>query len=202
MNASGQAFGDWGYYLGGGYDEEAGWREATAGERYHALANLSRIAGESGIRLQALFSDSRAETAGSLPESILATDPRVNFTAGDFEAIELQQVSASGYRPLLGGRGSLTTYVRRTHGERFNVNQPPEEDVRSFAEISPSGEPVTGTARSASATRPSRSGRATTSRQAGPGSGSSRRSGPDRNGSSPRMSRAPAWTSPGTAWPI
>ena len=133
-NASGQAFGNWGYYLGGGYDEEAGWRGATAGERYHALANLSRVADESGVRLQALFSDSRAETAGSLPESILATDPRVNFTAGDFEAIELQQVSASGYRPLLGGRGSLTTYLRRTHGERFNVNQPPEEDVRSFAE--------------------------------------------------------------------
>ena len=133
-NASGPALGEWNYYLGGGHDEEAGWREATAGERYHALANLRRTWGDGGIRLQALWSDSRAETAGSLPESILASSPRVNFTAGDFDAVELQQLTASGYRPLLDGRSSLTTYFRRTHAERFNVNQPPEEDVRSFAE--------------------------------------------------------------------
>lgn len=133
-NASGRAFGEWDYYVGGGYDEEAGWREATAGERYHALANLRRTRGDKGIRLQALLSDSSAETAGSLPESILASRPRVNFTAGDFEAVELQQLTASGFRPLLDGRTSLTTYVRRTYAERFNVNQPPEEDVRSFAE--------------------------------------------------------------------
>ena len=133
-NASGRAFGEWDYYVGGSYDEEAGWREATAGERYHALANLRRAKEDRGIRLQALLSDSSAETAGSLPESILASRPRVNFTAGDFEAVELQQLTASGFRPLLDGRTSLTTYVRRTYAERFNVNQPPEEDVRSFAE--------------------------------------------------------------------
>ena len=133
-NASGRTLGEWDYYLGGGYDEEAGWREATGSERYHALANLRRTRGDRGIRLQALWSESRAETAGSLPESILASSPRVNFTAGDFETVELQQFTASGYRPLLNGRSSLTAYYRRTYAERFNVNQPPEEDVRSFAE--------------------------------------------------------------------
>ncbi len=131
--ADGQLFSNWEFYAGGGYGEEGGWREATSGERYSALVNLGRSSEDRGVRFQAMWADSRAETAGSLPESILDR-PTVNFTAGDFEAVELQQVTASGFRPLLSGRGSLTAFFRRTDAERFNVNQPPEGDVRSFAE--------------------------------------------------------------------
>jgi len=133
-NLSGGMFSDWVYYAGAGYEEENGWREATSGDRSHALVNVLRTMGESGVHLQALWSNSQAETAGSLPESILRLDPRVNFTAGDFEEIELQQITASGYSALLRGRASIASYFRRTEAERFNVNQPPEGDVRSFAE--------------------------------------------------------------------
>lgn len=130
--ASGPLGEEWGYYVGGGYDSEDGWRQATAADRAHAFAQVTRAGADGGLRVQALWTDSRAETAGSLPVSIFRVDPEVNFTAGDFEAIDLQQISASGYLPVGGGRGSLTAYVRRSDAERFNVNQPPEDDVRSF----------------------------------------------------------------------
>ncbi len=133
-NASGGVLEDWTYFLGAGYEEEDGWRDATGGERFNGLLNLGRTGPERGFRFQALWTQSRAETAGSLPESIFGVDPEVNFTAGDFESIELQQITTSGYRPLLDGRGSLTVFFRHSDGERFNVNQPPEGDVRSFAE--------------------------------------------------------------------
>ena len=133
-DASGRLFDEWDYYAGGGYEEEGGWREATGGKRFNGLFNIGRAGEESGLRLQGLWSDSRAETAGSLPEGILALDPRVNFTAGDFEALELQQITVSGFHSVFGGRGSLTGFFRRTDAERFNVNQPSEGDVRSFAE--------------------------------------------------------------------
>jgi outer membrane receptor protein involved in Fe transport len=55
----------------------------------------------------------------------------VNFTTGDFEDLDAEQVSLSAYTPAGGGRGGLTTYVRRSDAERFNVNQAPDPDVRS-----------------------------------------------------------------------
>ena len=38
----------------------------------------------------------------------------------------------SGYAPLGSSRGAFTAYVRRTNAERFNVNQAPDNNVRSF----------------------------------------------------------------------
>jgi iron complex outermembrane recepter protein len=38
----------------------------------------------------------------------------------------------SGYAPIGRSRASFTTYVRRSHAERFNVNQAPDDNVRSF----------------------------------------------------------------------
>ncbi|MHB1223009.1 MAG: TonB-dependent receptor domain-containing protein [Gemmatimonadaceae bacterium] len=57
--------------------------------------------------------------------------PRVNFTAGDFEGLNAQQVALSGHAPLWNGLGGITTYVRRSDAERFNVNQAPDPNVRS-----------------------------------------------------------------------
>jgi outer membrane receptor protein involved in Fe transport len=123
---------DWAYYLAGGYDRSDGWREATFWEGFDGFLNLDHRGPERGIAFQVLGSKSRAETAGSLPEPIFGSDPEVNFTAGDFEDLNLQQVSATGYVPVAEGRGSSTLFYRRSHAERFNVNQPPEPDVRSM----------------------------------------------------------------------
>jgi iron complex outermembrane receptor protein len=120
------------YYIAGGYENEDGWRQATGAENLNGFINLGRRGPERGISFQALGAESRAETAGSLPESIFWISPRTNFTVGDFEDLNQLQTSVSGYVPIGGGRVSFTTYARRTHAERFNVNQAPDNNVRSF----------------------------------------------------------------------
>src|SRR3954447_19092167 len=120
------------YYVAGGYQNEDGWRQATGAENLNGFINLGRRGPNRGISLQAFGADSRAETAGSLPESIFDITPSANFTIGDFEDLNQLQASLTGYTALGSSRGSFTAYVRRSHAERFNVNQAPDNNVRSF----------------------------------------------------------------------
>jgi iron complex outermembrane recepter protein len=129
---AGLSKGGWDYYAAGGYENEDGWRQATGAENLNGFVNLGRRGPDRGISFQAFGAESRAETAGSLPESIFEVDPRVNFTIGDFEDLNQLQASVSGYASPGKSRGSFTTYIRRTHAERFNVNQFPDNNVRSF----------------------------------------------------------------------
>ena len=131
-SVSGRSHGGWDYYLGGGYEREDGWRGATGAENYNGFANLDRLGSRRGLQLQAFGARSRAATAGSLPESIFDVAPQVNFTPGDFENLNAQQVALSGYAPLGAGRSSFTTYFRHSGAQRFNVNQAPDDDVRAF----------------------------------------------------------------------
>lgn len=119
------------YFVAGGYERERGWRDATGAKTYNGLLNLGRTGDRRGVALQAYGARSRAETAGSLPESLYGTSPRMNFTAGDFEDLDAQQLSLSGYAPTASGQGTLTVFARRSSAERFNVNQAPDPDVRS-----------------------------------------------------------------------
>jgi iron complex outermembrane recepter protein len=132
-SVEGVSGGGWDYYLAGGYENEDGWREATGAENLNGFLNLGRRGPDRGFSIQAFGAESRAETAGSLPESIFGTAPRTNFTIGDFEDLNQLQASLSGYSHLgSSSRGSFTAYVRRTAAERFNVNQAPDDNVRSF----------------------------------------------------------------------
>ncbi len=124
--------GGWDYYIAGGYENEDGWREATGAENLNGFLNLGHRTPNRGISYQAFGAESRVEAAGSLPESIFGSAPRTNFTAGDFEDLNQLQASLSGYAPLGSTRGAFTAYVRRTRAERFNVNQAPDDNVRSF----------------------------------------------------------------------
>jgi iron complex outermembrane recepter protein len=124
--------GGWDYYLAGGYENEDGWRQATNAENLNGFLNLGRRGPEHGFTLQAFGAESRSETAGSLPESIFKVAPRTNFTIGDFEDLDQLQASLSGYTRLGSSRGAFTAYVRRSTAERFNVNQAPDNNVRSF----------------------------------------------------------------------
>jgi outer membrane receptor protein involved in Fe transport len=135
-NASGEASlggarSGWDYHASGGYERENGWREATGARNYNGFVNLGRRGASRGISLQLYGARSRAATAGSLPESIFSVAPRTNFTSGDFEDLDAQQLAIAAYAPTLRGSGSFTAYVRRSGAERFNVNQPPDDDVRS-----------------------------------------------------------------------
>ncbi len=133
-SVAGLTGGGWDYYVAGGYENEDGWRQATGAENLNGFVNLGRRSPERGISFQAFGAESRAETAGSLPESIFETDRRTNFTVGDFEDLNQLQASVTGYAPLGSSRGAFTAYARRTRAERFNVNQAPDNNVRSFTE--------------------------------------------------------------------
>lgn len=131
-SVGGRTQGGWDYYAGSGFEREDGWRAATGAETYNGFANIGRLGERSGVHLQAFGAKSRARTAGSLPETIFAVSPRTNFTPGDFEDLNAQQIALSGYAPVGAGQGSFTTYFRRSRAERFNVNQPPDADVRAL----------------------------------------------------------------------
>jgi len=146
LEASGGSYGNWSgegslaglskggvdYYVAGGYENDDGWREATSAENYNGFVNLGKRNAVRGITLQGFGAHSRAETAGSLPESLLDTDPSANFTIGDFEDLDLLQLATSGYVPLGSGRLNFGAYGRRSTAERFNVNQAPDDNVRSL----------------------------------------------------------------------
>ncbi|HSR91624.1 MAG TPA: TonB-dependent receptor plug domain-containing protein, partial [Gemmatimonadales bacterium] len=146
LEGSGGSYGNWSgegslagltkkgmdYYVAGGYENDDGWREATSAENYNGFVNLGKRNAVRGITLQGFGAHSRAETAGSLPESIFDTDPSVNFTTGDFEDLDLLQLATSGYVPLGSGRLNFGAYGRRSTAERFNVNQAPDDNVRSL----------------------------------------------------------------------
>jgi outer membrane receptor protein involved in Fe transport len=119
------------YYLGAGVERERGWRDATGARTFNVFANVGRTTGARSVTLQAFAASSRAETAGSLPESLFGSAPRLNFTPGDVDALEAQQLSLRAHAPMLSGTGSVTAYLRHSYSERFNVNQAPDPDVRS-----------------------------------------------------------------------
>ncbi|HEY7681507.1 MAG TPA: TonB-dependent receptor [Gemmatimonadales bacterium] len=120
------------YYAAGGYEEEGGWRQATRATNYNGFTNLGKSGLGRGISLQTFAAHSRAETAGSLPESLFDRDPSRNFTVGDFEDLDLLQIAADGYLTFGTSRLKLNLYHRRSNAERFNVNQAPDDNVRSL----------------------------------------------------------------------
>ena len=131
-NVSGVTAGRTDYYVAGGYEREDGWRKATGAHDYNGFVNLGRRGARRGLTFQGFGAASLARTAGSVPESLFGSAPETNFTVGDFEDLDLLQGTVSGYAPVGPGRGTFTTYVRRSHAERFNVNQAPDDNVRSL----------------------------------------------------------------------
>jgi outer membrane receptor protein involved in Fe transport len=119
---------DW--YLGGNYNREDGWRQDTGEEGYQAFVNLGKLGEMGGIRLQGFYSRDRAETAGSLPESIVSTSADSNLSTGDYEDLWAFQGSLQAYKQVGLGRASGTVYFRRHRAERFNANQ--EDDPDAF----------------------------------------------------------------------
>ncbi len=129
---SGRTAGRWDYLASGQLSSENGWRQATSDHHYSVFANMGHDDGTSGIRIQVLASRSRAQTAGSLPESMFNASPQVNFTPGDFEDLNAQQLSVAAHTTRAFGSLSANLFGRRSTGQRFNVNQTPDPNVRGF----------------------------------------------------------------------
>jgi iron complex outermembrane receptor protein len=145
LEASGGSFGNWSgegslagsheglsYYAGAGYERESGWRQATGAHNYNGFFNVGKAGARSGITLQGFGAKSRAETAGSLPESLFNVDPSRNFTVGDFDDLDILQGAAQAFVITGTSRFNFSLYYRRTNAERYNVNQAPDNNVRSF----------------------------------------------------------------------
>lgn len=115
----------WDYYLGGGYEREDGWRVGTRGKNFNGFLNTGHFGAERGFGVQVIAAKSTVSEAGSIPESLYG-DPRVNFTPGDVEALNMQQLNLTGYVPVASGRGTLTIFAKRFDADRFNVNQAPD----------------------------------------------------------------------------
>jgi iron complex outermembrane receptor protein len=105
--------------------EESGFRAVTPANTRLLFANVGRHSDTEGgadVALSVLYAHDRLYQAGSLPESWLRTDPRLNYTPGDFFAPDLLHVAVRGAWPL--GAASLrgNAFVRRQHSQQFNVN--------------------------------------------------------------------------------
>lgn len=132
MSLAGRTNSSWDYFAGASGDREQGWRARSRASGARAFVNIGHTADERGMNVQGYAARSNTYTAGSLPESIFELDPRSNFTAGDLDKLELGQLSLSGYTPLAGGRGAVSVYARASHADRFNANQPPDDNVRGL----------------------------------------------------------------------
>jgi iron complex outermembrane receptor protein len=127
----GKSTSGWDYYLGGGYEREDGWRAGTSGRNFNGFLNLGHFGVERGLGVQASAAKSTVSSAGSLPESLYG-DPQINFTPGDVDALNSEQLNLTGYVPVGGGRGTLTIFGKRFDANRFNVNQAPDPNVTAL----------------------------------------------------------------------
>lgn len=127
----GKSTSGWDYYLGGGYEREDGWRAGTSGRNFNGFLNLGHFGAERGLGVQAAAAKSTVRSAGSLPESLYG-DPQINFTPGDVDALNSEQLNLTGYVPVASGRGTLTIFGRRYDANRFNVNQAPDPNITAL----------------------------------------------------------------------
>jgi iron complex outermembrane receptor protein len=128
-NVSGLTKGGMDWYVGGNYNREDGWRQVTGAQGYQGFFNVGKLGETSGIRFQGFYSADSAETAGSLPESIVAESADSNLSANDYEKLWAFQGSVQAYKQFGLGRASATVYYRRHRAERFNANQPDDPDA-------------------------------------------------------------------------
>lgn len=130
---SGGAVGGWDYYIGGSIATAGGWRQQTSNTGSSGWLNVTRGNDARGLRLQLGWASSYAETAGSLPESIVAEHPDSNFSAGDFEDLRQLHAALTAFMNVGRSRIAGSLYMRSNDAERFNVNQAADPDVRSFS---------------------------------------------------------------------
>lgn len=122
--AGGKLGGVDGFLLARGSDE-GGWREATSARTRMLFSNLGHRSDSSDVALSIMYSNDKIFEAGSLPESYLNANPRLNYTPGDFFQPQLWHVALRGTRYVAGGQLSGNVFWRRDAYEQYNGNIPP-----------------------------------------------------------------------------
>ena len=107
-----------------------GWRQATSSNTRNLIATIGHkwgsASGDTGdVALSFLYGHDRLYEAGSLPQSYLAADPRINYTPGDFFAPEAYALNLRANDSFAGGILRGTTFIRRNNYEQYNTNVPP-----------------------------------------------------------------------------
>jgi outer membrane receptor protein involved in Fe transport len=105
--------------------DEQGWRQATDARTRMVFGNIGRKRDSSDIALSVMYANDKLFEAGSLPESYLDADPRINYTPGDFFKPEVLHLALRGQAYLGGGQISGNVFYRRNNYEQYNGNIPP-----------------------------------------------------------------------------
>jgi outer membrane receptor protein involved in Fe transport len=139
--------GIWDYYAGARYEHEDGWRAVTRSRIGTLFAKVGLNNGTWDATLSYAGADNRIYQAGSLPESVFAAAPRVNFTGGDYFAPQAHLVTLNARRMLGGVQLAVNLFGRALTTDQFNVNaNPPDTRERNRERIGGGAVQVSGAA--------------------------------------------------------
>ena len=119
---TGARHGVWDYYVGARYEHEDGWRQDTRSRIGTLFAKLGLLNGTWDATLSYSGADNRIFQAGSLPESVAAVNPRLNFTGGDYFAPRAHLVILNAQRQVARTQLAINAFGRSLSSEQFNVN--------------------------------------------------------------------------------
>ncbi|MBX6331454.1 MAG: TonB-dependent receptor [Gemmatimonadaceae bacterium] len=105
--------------------DEDGWRQATGARTRMVFANVGRKRDSSDVALTVMYAKDRLSQAGSLPESYLRVDRRLNYTPGDFFEPSVWHLALRGEREVASGQLRGNVFWRRNAYEQYNGNIPP-----------------------------------------------------------------------------
>src|SRR6266487_1828758 len=119
---AGARHGVWDYYLGARYEREDGWRDDTQSRIATLFGKVGLLNGTWDATLSYSGADNRIFQAGSLPESVAAASPQVNFTRGDYWSPRAHLVVLNAQRLVGQTQFAINAFGRSLNGEQFNVN--------------------------------------------------------------------------------
>ena len=104
--------------------DEAGWRDATGARTRMVFGNIGRKRDSSDVALTVMYANDKLFEAGSLPESYLNANRRINYTPGDFFQPEVVHLALRGQRQIGLGQLNGNVFWRRNAYEQYNGNIP------------------------------------------------------------------------------
>jgi iron complex outermembrane receptor protein len=121
---------------------ERGWRAVGSSKGFRAFGKLGLLREDTDVTLSYQFQIDRLEEPGAIPASLLAVDPRQNYTAGDFFRPQLHLVTLNA-RQRLGHGLSLAVNgsFRALDAEQFNSSFA-SPDTRLFNQTRSGGSTV------------------------------------------------------------
>ena len=126
----------WDYYLGGRYEDEDGWRQATDSRIATLFGKVGFAKGGWDATLSYSGANHRVFQAGSLPEDVVRSRPASNFTPGDYFAPTSHLVTLNAERQLGSVSLDVNLFGRALGTDQFNRNAaPPDSRERNHERI-------------------------------------------------------------------